>query len=102
MWLTARHLSIHPAIVTARLGQITRWPFRRTPDSLTQLDKHLLRDIGIEPAQARSPQPQNGDHDGSSGDRVAATLGRAETSSNQRMRLGSVSISSWPSGVSRR
>lgn len=101
MWLTVRHLSLHPGVVVARLGEFG-WPFRRTPESLSQLDEHLLRDIGVEPASAHAPQPRDIAQDGSSGDRVAATLDRFDTSANQRLRLDDSSISVWPSGVSRR
>ena len=51
MWMTSRELSLHPAVLTALLGQI-RNP---APESLKQLDRHLLRDIGIDPARARMP-----------------------------------------------
>jgi len=55
MWMTSRHLSLHPAVLIALVSQI-RAP---QPESLAQLDRHVLRDIGVDPAQVRSPaQPR--------------------------------------------
>jgi hypothetical protein len=53
MWMTSRHLSLHPAVLVALFGQI-RSP---QPESLTQLDRHMLRDIGVDPSRARAPSP---------------------------------------------
>jgi hypothetical protein len=53
MWMTSRHLSLHPAVLIALFGQI-RDP---QPASLTQLDRHMLRDIGVDPSQIRAPSP---------------------------------------------
>lgn len=102
MWLTARHLSFHPAVVTARFGQRTGWQRRNSRDSLAQLDEHLLRDIGVDPAKVRALMPRAGTHDGSSGERVATTLGRLDTAAHQEARPGSAEISWLPSCVSRR
>jgi hypothetical protein len=54
MWMTS-HLSLHPAVLIALVAQI-RDP---QPESLTQLDRHMLRDIGVEPGQVRAPFPSS-------------------------------------------
>lgn len=51
MWMTSRHLSLHPAVLIALVSQI-REP---QPESLAQLDHHVLRDIGVDPSQVRAP-----------------------------------------------
>ena len=107
MWLTTRHLSIHPAVVAARLGRDENWPFRHQPDSLARLDEHLLRDIGVDPVKARASQPVPRAHasssdTGSRGDRVATMLRRWDMAVHQAASAGSA-VRSWlPSAVSRR
>lgn len=54
MWMTS-HLSLHPAVLIALVGQI-RDP---QPESMAQLDRHMLRDIGVDPGQARAPFPSS-------------------------------------------
>lgn len=107
MWLTARHLSIHPAVVAARLGRDETWPSGHGPDSLARLDEHLLRDIGVDPVKARAPQPSPRAHArsrsaGSRGDRVAAMLRRWDMAAHQVSSAGSAVMSWLPSAVSRR
>jgi len=52
MWMTS-HLSLHPAVVIASFGQSNS----PRADTLAQLDRHVLRDIGVEPGRAGAPSP---------------------------------------------
>jgi len=52
MWMTS-HLSLHPSVVIASFGQ----SHSPRPDTLERLDRHALRDIGVEPGRAGAPSP---------------------------------------------
>ena len=58
MWVKGSDLSIHPAVVAVRLGELAGGRRQWSDRSLAELDAHLLRDAGFDLDRPAAPRQQ--------------------------------------------